>query len=64
MTLAISLLISLLSVVDAQAQQHSALTIEEAVTISLERNPAIAAARAAIEEADARVRQVKANYYP
>ena len=40
------------------------LTIEAAIDIALDRNPAVAAAREAIAESEARVRQERANYYP
>ena len=40
------------------------LTLEAAINIALEQNPAVAVAREAIAESEARVRQEKANYYP
>ncbi len=63
------LLISLLvvgssSVEIIRGETASPLTLEAAIDIALDRNPAVAAAREAIVEAEARVRQERANYYP
>ena len=46
------------------AETASPLTLEAAINIALEQNPAVAVAREAISESEARVRQEKANYYP
>ena len=47
-----------------QSETESPLTLEAAINIALEQNPAVAVAREAIAESEARVRQKKANYYP
>ena len=46
------------------AESPAPLTLEEAVATALRQNPAVAAARKAVEEADARVKQARADYYP
>ena len=46
-----------------RGETASPLTLEAAIDMALEQNPAIGAAREAIAEADARVRQERANYY-
>ena len=61
----IALLIAVLSNLHPiHAETASPLTLEAAINIALEQNPAVAVAREAIAESEARVRQEKANYYP
>ena len=61
----IPLLIAVLSNLHPiHAETASPLTLEAAINIALEQNPAVAVAREAIAESEARVRQEKANYYP
>jgi len=40
------------------------LTVDEAVALALRQHPAVATARQAVEEAEARVKQARANYFP
>src|SRR6266851_8811683 len=40
------------------------ITLQQAIGTALKQNPAIAAARAALDEADARIKEAKADYYP
>ncbi len=51
-------------VLSGWAQTPLRLSLEEAVQMALRQNPAIAEAQRAIEEADARVRQARADSYP
>ena len=46
------------------AQQSVHLTLGQAVETALKQNPAIAAARAGVEESQARLKQARADYYP
>ncbi len=46
------------------AQSPAPLTVEEAVALALRQNPAVAAARKSVDEAEARLKQTKADYYP
>lgn len=46
------------------AQPPVRLTLREAVEIALRQNPSIIEARRAVDEADARIRQARAGYYP
>src|SRR3989304_10307198 len=48
----------------ATAQEARPLTVDDAVARALARNPAIRAASAAGDEADARMRQARAGYLP
>src|SRR3990170_1346415 len=48
----------------AAAQGPAPLTLDEAVRLALERNPSMHAARAASDEAAARVTQARAGYLP
>ncbi len=59
--LAVLLCASFLAAADAQTPL---LTLDQAISLALSDNPAIAEAEAAVEEADARVRQARADYYP
>lgn len=40
------------------------LSLEQAIDTALRQNPAVMAARHSVEEADARIRQARAGYYP
>src|SRR5260370_22200320 len=40
------------------------ITLQQAIGTALKQNPAIAATRAALDEADARIKEAKADYYP
>jgi outer membrane protein len=44
------------------AQTH--LSLQEAIETALRQNPSVIAARRTVEEADARIRQARAGYYP
>ena len=46
------------------AQPPAPLTLAEAVAMALRQNPAVVAARKALGEADARLKQARADYYP
>ena len=46
------------------AGQTPPLTLDQAISLALAQHPAIAEAQAAVDEADARVRQARADYYP
>ncbi len=48
----------------ALAQQTVPLTLAQAIETGLRLNPAVAAAQRAIEEADARIKEARANYFP
>ncbi len=56
--------IFLLSAFPAWAQTTVRLTLDEAVALALRQHPAVATARQAVEEAEARVKQARANYFP
>ncbi len=46
------------------AQDTIRLTLEEAVSLALRQNPSVAAARQAVEEADARIKRARSDYLP
>lgn len=48
----------------ATAAQESGLSLDEIVRTALEQNPGVLAARSAVEEAQARVKQARSAYYP
>jgi outer membrane protein TolC len=54
----------LLAVFPAIAQSRISLTLEEAVATALRQHPAVITAQRAIEGADARIRQARADYFP
>ncbi len=47
-----------------RGETASPLTLEAAIDMALEQNPAVGAAREAVVESQARVRQERANYFP
>jgi outer membrane protein len=57
-------LLSVLAFALASAQSDNRLTLESALKTALRQNPAVTAAQRHIEEATARVRQVRAGYFP
>jgi outer membrane protein TolC len=57
-------IITLLVALPALAQQTVRLTLDQAIDTGLRQNPAVAAAQQAIEEADARIKQARASYFP
>ena len=54
----------LLFVLATAVGAQSPLTVDEAVAIALRQNPRIAEARKALREAEARLKQARADYYP
>ena len=54
----------LLFVLSTTVGAQSPLTVDEAVAIALRQNPRIAEARDALREAEARLKQARADYYP
>ncbi|MBI3471386.1 MAG: TolC family protein [Candidatus Solibacter usitatus] len=46
------------------AQDTLHLTLQEAVAMALRQNPSLAAVRQAVEEADARIKQARSNFFP
>src|SRR5216684_3135447 len=46
------------------AEPPAHLTLEQAVETALRQNPSVIEARHTVEEADARIRQARAGYYP
>jgi outer membrane protein TolC len=64
MRIRIGLPFFILAVAASPAAGQSALTLEEAIARTLERNAAIRAVRAAEDEAAARVDQARAGYFP
>ncbi len=48
----------------AFAQSPVRLSLQQAIEIALRQNPSILAARQLVDEEDARIRQVRAGYYP
>jgi len=59
-----STLFGILAATAAAAQDGRPLSLDDAVALALERNPAMHAARAAGDEADARVGQARGRYLP
>ena len=57
-------LLILLSTSVLGAEATVPLTLDQAISLALAQNPAVAEAEAAVEGADARVRQARADYYP
>ena len=47
-----------------QASHPQPLSVEEAVQIALEKHPALRQAQAAVERAEAEIKQVRASYFP
>jgi outer membrane protein TolC len=56
--------LTLLVALPAFAEQTVQLTLAQAIETGLRLNPAVAAAQRAIEEADARIKEAGANYFP
>ena len=48
----------------ARAQSPLHLSLRQAIETALRQNPSVAAARHELEGADARIREVRAGYYP